>query len=168
MDAKHPLFVYLPCGVGGAPGGITYGLKQMLGDNVHCFFAEPVQAPCFTLGMATGEHSNISVYDIGLSGKTIADGLAVGRASGLVCRVMDEIVSGSFTTEDDALLQYQKALEESEGIFVEPSACAGFHGVMNLQDSDEFKKYIADNNLEEYMDNASHIVWATGGGLMPR
>lgn len=167
VDEKHPLFVYLPCGVGGAPGGITYGLKQMLGNNVHCFFAEPTQAPCFTLGMATEKYNSISVYDIGLSGRTIADGLAVGRASGLVCRVMDEIVSGSFTVEDEALVRYQKALEKCEGIFVEPSACAGFHGIMKLQESDEFIKYITENGLEKYMANASHIIWATGGGLMP-
>lgn len=70
--------------------------------------------------------------------------------------------------EDDALLRYQKALEEKEGILVEPSACAGFHGLMSLQNSSEYKKYIFENGIEEYMDNATHIVWATGGGLMPR
>ena len=168
IDENHPLFLYLPCGVGGAPGGITFGFKELFGDNVHCFFAEPVEAPCFLLGMATGEHDRICVRDIGLSGLTIADGLAVGKPSGFVCRMMEHLVSGAFTVSDAKLLDYQKMLMDLENIRVEPSACAGFKGLSEIcRGGNEWDWYIKEHGLSEHMDQAVHIVWATGGGLMP-
>ena len=168
VDARHPLFLYLPCGVGGAPGGITYGFKQLFGSNVHCFFAEPVDAPCLLLGMESGQHEKISVQDIGLTGHTVADGLAVGRPSGFVCNMMESLVSGVFTVSDERMLEYQSKINETEGIRLEPSACAGFGGLSEIERTDgSFAKYLEENGLSDRMSDATHIVWATGGGLMP-
>lgn len=49
------------------------------------------------LGLASGLHHDISVQDIGLSGKTNADGLAVGRPSGFVGKIAEKVISGEFT-----------------------------------------------------------------------
>lgn len=166
VDAAHPLFVYLPCGVGGAPGGVCFGLKLVFGDAAHCFFVEPTQAPCMLVGMESGLHSGISVQDIGLTGITEADGLAVGRPSGFIGGVMEPLLSGEMTVEDAKLYDYLRELHESEGIFIEPSACAAFQGVMSLQSS-QLQAYIRANHLEGCMENATHIAWATGGSLVP-
>lgn len=168
VDDAHPLFVYLPCGVGGAPGGITYGLKYVFGRNVHCFFAEPTAAPCFTLGMASEKYNDISIYDIGLDGRTIADGLAVGRASAVACGAMRRLVSGSFTVSDDKLIEYCRAVYDTENIMLEPSACAGVHGIMQNAVSVEFKEYVGKFCPDCQSVDATHIIWATGGGLLPK
>ncbi len=110
VDEEHPLFVYIPCGVGGAPGGVTFGLKLLYGDHVHVFYEEPTQACCMVLGIATGLHSEICVQDIGLSGKTEADGLAVGRPSKFVGKAVEHLLSGEFTIEDEKLYVYMKEL----------------------------------------------------------
>ena len=166
-DAEHPLFVYLPCGVGGAPGGVAFGLKQMFGDAVHCFFIEPTQAPCMVLGMASGLHNGIAVRDIGLTGLTHADGLAVGRASGFVGRVMEPLLSGGLTLRDAKLYEYMRDLLETENAFIEPSSCAAFEGPALLGRSEEWREYIEAHGLAEKMKNAVHIAWATGGRLVP-
>ncbi len=167
VNEEHPLFVYIPCGVGGAPGGITFGLRQVFRDSVHCFFVEPTQAPCMVVGMASGLNSGISVRDIGLTGSTHADGLAVGRPSGFVGNVMKPHLSGEFTVCDAKLYDYMRDLLECEDIFLEPSACAAFHGPVRLMHSDQVREYLEKNNLTDRMESAVHIAWATGGSLVP-
>lgn len=160
IDKDHRLYVYLPCGVGGAPGGVTYGIKHYFGENAYCFFAEPTHAPCMTLGLVTGLHNRISVGDIGIDGKTEADGLAVGRPSGLVSQAMTDRLTGCFTVDDEKLYPYLSKLQDSENIFIEPSACAAFDGLKHICGGDG-KTYKAPD------ENSVHIVWATGGNMVP-
>jgi D-serine dehydratase len=165
VDEDHPLFVYLPCGVGGAPGGIAYGLKSILGEHVHIFFVEPIQSPCMTLGLMTGLHDEISVHDLGLSNKTEADGLAVARPSKFVGKAMETIISGCITVDDSFLYRSLKAMYEKENIFMEPSAHAAVYGPIELIYSGN--SYIKKEGLMNKMEKARHLVWSTGGDLVP-
>ncbi len=167
VDAEHPLFVYIPCGVGGAPGGVAFGLKLLYGENVHVFFVEPTQACCMLLGLVTGLNSGVCVQDVGLTGLTHADGLAVGRPSGFVGGVMRELLSGEITLSDARLYDYLRDLWESERLFAEPSACAAFHGAAAAACAPELRDYIGAHGLTERMERAAHIAWATGGRLVP-
>jgi D-serine dehydratase len=167
VDADHPLFVYLPCGVGGAPGGLTYGLRTVFGDAAHCFFAEPTHSPAMLLGLMTGRHQEVSVRDFGLDNLTIADGLAVGRPSGFVGRNLEKDISGVFTVEDRELYRLLRLLKDTEDIFLEPSALAGFPGPGRLEGSGEGRAYLKRHGLEDKLPYARHLVWATGGGMVP-
>jgi D-serine dehydratase len=155
VDAQHPLIVYLPCGVGGAPAGIAWGLHQLFGEHVHCFFAEPVQSPCFLVQMLATDGSNPSVYDFGLTNQTDADGLAVPRASPLAASVVRPLLAGVFTVEDQTLFDHLALLLSTEGMRIEPSAAAGFSGPGHLRGS------------ALACPGANHVVWTTGGSLVP-
>lgn len=165
VDAQHPLIVHLPCGVGGGPGGVTFGLKAAFGDAVHCVFAEPTHAPCMSLGVRTGLHDAISVADIGLDGLTAADGLAVGRPSRLVGEHLQQLIDGYVTVTDERMKAFVGLLHDTEGIAVEPSAAAGFAGPWRmLQDP----AYLGAFGLDDVaLANATHVVWSTGGSMVP-
>lgn len=167
VDKDHPAFFYLPCGVGGSPGGVSFGLKKVFGDSCHIFYIEPTHSPCMLIGMATGLNGDISVQDFGIDGKTEADGLAVGRPSGFVGKVMEPIISGIFTMNDDKLFDYMRDLNDSEGIKIEPSACSAFEGPAKLFEYEASRKYLEENNLLDIKENINHFSWATGGKLVP-
>ncbi|SMQ77954.1 D-serine ammonia-lyase [Bacillus sp. OV166] len=165
IDENHPLFVYLPCGVGGGPGGIAFGLKLFYQDHVHCFFAEPTHSPCMLLGLMTGLHDKISVQDIGIDNVTDADGLAVGRPSGLVGKTIEPFLSGNYTVSDEQLYKLLKELVDTEGIHLEPSALAGMIGPIKL--CKEGTDYLLKHNLTKKMSKGTHIIWGTGGNMVP-
>ena len=158
IDKEHRMYVYLPCGVGGAPGGVAYGIREIFGEGAYCFFAEPTHAPCMALGLISGKLNGIAVGDIGIDGKTEADGLAVGRPSGLVAKAMQTQLAGCFTVEDEKLYPYLTALQDASGIFIEPSACAAFEGL----------RYLCNDAFAPAPDeNSIHVIWATGGNMVP-
>lgn len=159
VDKEHPLAVYIPCGVGGAPGGICFGLKQVFGDSVSCWFVEPTQAPCMLAAFLTG--GPVPVTELGLSGKTEADGLAVGTASKLVYDAVKHLVSGEITVVDELLQPYQNELFDREGIFIEPSSAASLAFLPSIDEELPEEETIPNGK------NATHIAWATGGRLVP-
>jgi D-serine dehydratase len=156
VDSDHPLCVYIPCGVGGAPAGIAWGLAKIFGEHVHCYFAEPVQSPCFLVQMLAKDGDHPSVYDFGLHNRTEADGLAVPRASLLAANAMKHVLAGSYTVLDQTLFDHLALLYRNEEMAIEPSAAAGFSGPLQLKSNMQLAK------------GATHIIWTTGGSLVPQ
>lgn len=158
VSAQTPLLLHLPCGVGGAPGGIAFGTRLALGDAALAFFVEPTQAPAVLLGLASRRHAGVSVAEYGLTGRTVADGLAVPRPSGHVCRIMESVLDGAHTVTDAAMLEYVATAWNDEALRLEPSAAAALAGPLAVRRA----------GLPALAGRpATHIIWATGGSLLP-
>lgn len=168
IDEEHPLFIYMPCGVGGSSGGVSFGFRKVLGDNVHAFFVETTHIPSFLIGASTKLHSKVSVHDLGIDGITEADGLSVARPSKFSGYTMESLLSGVITCEDEDLFEHLKNLDSLENIRVEPSSCASIAGACSIFNLEEAKQYMKKYNLLDKLDNATHICWATGGNLVPK
>ncbi|WP_293572784.1 D-serine ammonia-lyase [Phaeobacter sp.] len=167
VDADHPLFLYLPCGIGGAPGGVAYGLKQVFGDHAHCFFVEPAQSPCALVQLAAGLEQVVTVYDVGLTNKTEADGMAVAEVSQFVAAVMQPLLSGVYTVRDTDLFRWLALAQEHAALQLEPSAAACLGGPAMIYNSAEGQRYLAEQGLAQKTEQACHVMWATGGSLVP-
>ena len=158
VSPEHPLCLHLPCGVGGAPGGIALGTRLALGDRALVFFVEPTQAPCLLYGLASGRQDAAVVTELGLTGRTVADGLAVARPSGLVTGLLESVVDGCSTVSDQTMLRDLADAWHDEGVRLEPAAAAAVSGPLPVRRA----------GLERLRGvSATHILWATGGSLLP-
>ncbi|WP_026896316.1 D-serine ammonia-lyase [Clostridiisalibacter paucivorans] len=151
VSREHPINVYLPCGVGGAPGGIAFGLRNVFKDNLYCYFVEPTHAPCMLLGLVTGKKSSISVKDYGIDNITEADGLAVGSPSKLVSNIADKLIDGIYTIDDEELFKLLYITKETMDIKIEPSAASSLKGPIAVKEK----------------SRGIHIAWLTGGAFLP-
>ena len=165
VDAEHPLFVYLPCGVGGGPGGVCFGLKALFGDDVHCIFCEPTHSPSMLLGVCTGLHSEVAVQDFGIDNRTAADGLACGRPSGFVGKALQHLLDGFLTMEDEEMFRLAAKAAELENTFMEPSSTTGLTGLADVLRDSVYRERL--RLTPERLKNAAHIAWITGGSMVP-
>ena len=72
---------------------------------------------------------------------------------------MEPFISGCYTISDERMYRLLAMLADAEKIYLEPSALAGMHGPVLLQEAEAFQCFPAEN--------ATHIVWATGGSMVP-
>ena len=167
IGPDRPLILHLPCGVGGAPGGVALGVRLAIGDSALAFTAEPVQAPCMLMGLASGRHDGISATDIGLHGRTLADGLAVSRPSQFVGRLIAPLLDGCATVDDQELCKHVAALHHDHALRLEPSATAGVGSLRLLLTSPAGRDYCDTIRSRFNIDRAVQVIWATGGSQIP-
>ena len=105
------------------------------------------------------------MQDLGIDNVTAADGLAVGRASGFVGRAMQRLLDGFYTLEDQTMYRLLGWLAEEENIRLEPSALAGMPGPQHVSADTAYQQM--HGFTAQQLQNATHIVWATGGGMVP-
>lgn len=155
--ARRPLIVYLPCGVGGAPGGIAAGLKAIYGADVRVVFAEPVSSSCVLAALAAGGGRPVSVYDLGLANDTLADGLAVASASPLALDAIGRNIDAVAAVTDTAMLRWVARAWREAGLRLEPSAAAALAAA-------ELTRARAPDLVPA---EAVQVAWLTGGSLLP-
>jgi D-serine dehydratase len=164
VDGERPLVVFLPCGVGGAPGGITAGLRAAFGDALVAVFVEPVASACFFMAMAENGGQAVSVYEFGLDNGTIADGLAVPRASELVLRLAGDDIDAVMALPDAMMRTWVRRAWQDESLKLEPAAAAA------LAAADVFPEMVERLNggpTRIDWQAATRVAWTTGGALMP-
>lgn len=156
VTRRRPLTVYLPCGVGGAPGGIAFGLRAIYGEALRAVFVEPVASPCMMIALAEGNGKSVSVYDRGLDNRTLADGLAVAEASELVLDAVGPSIDAAVAVPDGMMVDWVVRAHREMALRLEPSAASALAAIDVV------------GSIGEAADAAgTHVAWLTGGSLLP-
>ncbi|KAF5294282.1 hypothetical protein FQR65_LT19995 [Abscondita terminalis] len=116
---QHRLFVYIPCGVGGAPGGVWLRVGR-LGAHVHCFSVEPAgffsrAFWCAAVPNARHQQSTTTRQAQPHPG----DGLACLRLASWSSALMRSRLSGIAVADDDSLCADTWRLKALAGLKVE-------------------------------------------------
>jgi D-serine dehydratase len=69
---------------------------------------------------------------------------------------MERLLDGFYTLSDQSMYDMLGWLAQEENIRLEPSALAGMAGPVRIAASGHYP-----------LNNATHLVWATGGGMVP-
>nr|VUD33382.1 D-serine dehydratase [Raoultella sp. NCTC 9187] len=78
---------------------------------------------------------------------------------------MERLLDGLYTLDDQTMYDMLGWLAQAENIRLEPSALAGMAGPQHVCASAAYQQMHGFS--PEQMQNATHLVWATGGGMVP-
>ena len=67
--------------------------------------------------------------------------------------------------EHKSLFELLALCYQSQNLTLEPSAAAGIQGIKNVLSE---KDYLQRNNLNDKLDDITHIAWTTGGNMVPK
>ncbi|EHQ8523286.1 D-serine ammonia-lyase, partial [Salmonella enterica subsp. enterica serovar Typhi] len=70
-----------------------------------------------------------------------------------------------YTLDDQTMYDMLGWLAQEEGIRLEPSALAGMAGPQRICAAAEYQQRHGFSQTQ--LGNATHLVWATGGGMVP-
>ena len=136
-----PDAIIVPVGDGCIIGGVHKGLKDLIEIGVIS------EMPRLIAVQADGANSIVKAFESGeeigtTSGKTIADGIAVGRPREGVkaLRAVNETNGYALSVSDEEILEAVRTLTETAGVFVEPSAAATLAGLNKMLSSSLLSK----------------------------
>jgi len=79
---------------------------------------------------------------------------------------MQRMIDGYYTLPDDELFALLYLMQETEQLQLEPSALAGAAGFARvLAEQQGYRQGLGLS--EAAWANAHHLIWATGGGMVP-
>ena len=93
--------------------------------------------------------------------------MAVAEVSQFIAQIMYPLLSGVYTIQDDDLFLWLAKAWHHAGLKLEPSAAACLGGPGAVTGSADGQSYLSEHGLTEVMANATHVMWATGGSLVP-